>query len=168
MYGVASTLQMPTQGDPTVIAISPEGTLIAVGSADGHVFVWCLLSYELLCQTSPPSGECGLTGAQVTNMTWMPNGLLVFSRRNGLMGMLLIGKVRNEFREVTAGYRPLPSTSSKPHPLRFTTTCLCLQWLIAIPSACGPPPLIMKSGLSGGNGAIVSPQVVRAPVFPNP
>ena len=94
-YEVASTLQLPTQGDPTVIAINPEGTLIAVGGTDGHVLVWCLLSYELLCQTSPPPNECGLTGTQVTSMTWMPNRLLAFSRRNGLMGMLLVGEVRN-------------------------------------------------------------------------
>lgn len=36
---------MPAQGDPTVVAINPEGTLIAIGSTDGRVFVWCLLSY---------------------------------------------------------------------------------------------------------------------------
>lgn len=93
-YRVASTLHMPAQGDPTVVAINPEGTLIAIGSTDGRVFVWCLLSYELLCQTSPPLNECGSTDTQVTNMTWMPNGLLVFSRSNGLMGMLLVGEVR--------------------------------------------------------------------------
>ena len=93
-YRVASTLHMPLQGDPTAVAINPEGTLIAVGSTIGRVFVWCLLSYELLCQTSPPLNERSSTDARITNMTWMPNGLLVFSRRNGLMGMLLVGKVR--------------------------------------------------------------------------
>ena len=93
-YRIASTLHLPTQGDPTVVSISPEGTLIAVGGAYGHVHVWCLLSYELLCQTSPPSIEGGSMETRITNMTWMPNGLLVFSRRNGLMGMLLVGQVR--------------------------------------------------------------------------
>ena len=151
-----------------MIAISPEGTLVAVGSTGGHVMVWCLLSYELLCQTSPPPDEYGLTGHWVTNMTWMPNGLLAFSRRNGLMGMLLIGKVRNEFHEEAATYRLLPSTLSKLCLSQFTIACLCLQWLTAIPSACGPPRLIMKSALSGGNGAIVSPQVVRSLVSPDP
>ena len=102
-YRVASTLHMPTQGDPAVVAINQEGTLIAVGSVDGRVLVWCLLSYELLCQTSPPHNERILTDTHVTNMTWMSDGLLVFSRKNGLMGMLLIGKV-NKFRERVVGY----------------------------------------------------------------
>ena len=166
-YEVVSTLHLPTQGDPTVVAIDPEGSLIAVGTADGHVLVWCLLSYELLCQTSPPPNECGLTGTQVTNMTWMPNGLLAFARRNGLMGMLLVGKVRNEFRAKATAYRLLPSNLSKLCPLQFTTTCLCSQWLTAIPSACGLPQPIMKSGSSDGNGAIVSLPTVRTLVSPD-
>jgi len=94
-YRIASTLQIPTAGDPTVLSISLEGTFIAVGSADGHVFVWCLRTYKLLCQTSPPLDGYGATDTGVTNMTWMPNGLLVFSRKNGLMGILHVGKVRN-------------------------------------------------------------------------
>ena len=94
-YRIVSTLQTPTQGDPTVLSISLEGTFIAVGSADGHVFVWCLRTYKLVCQTSPPLDEYGATDTGVTNMTWMPNGLLVFSRENGLMGVLLVGKVRD-------------------------------------------------------------------------
>lgn len=92
-YRVMSTLHMPAQGDPTAIAISPEGTFVAAGSADGRVLVWSLLSYELLCQTSPPFDERP-TDTRITSMTWMPDGLLVFSRRNGLLGMLLVGKVR--------------------------------------------------------------------------
>ena len=95
-YRIASKLRLPAQGEPTVISINPEGTLIAVGSTDGHVRVWCLFSYDLLCQASPPLKEGGSADARIGNMTWMPNGLLVFSRRNGLMGMLLVGKVRNE------------------------------------------------------------------------
>jgi len=93
-YRITSTLQLPAQGDPTVVSINPEGTLIAVGSVGGHVHVWCLSSYELLCQTSPPPEEGGSADAQIGNMAWMPNGLLVFSRRNGILGMLLVGKVR--------------------------------------------------------------------------
>ena len=93
-YRVTSTLCMPTPGDPTTVAISPEGTLIAAGSIYGCVFVWNLFSHELLCQTSPPLDECDFLDARVTSMTWMPNGLLVFARENGLMGMLLVGKVR--------------------------------------------------------------------------
>lgn len=93
-YRTTSALQSPAQGDPTVVSINQEGTLIAVGGTDGRVHVWCLFSYELVCQTSPPLEEGGSADAQIGNMAWMPNGLLVFSRRNGLMGMLLIGKVR--------------------------------------------------------------------------
>lgn len=98
-YRVVSTLQTPTKGDLTALSISPEGRLIAAGSADGHVFVWCLHTFKLLCQTSPPPNERGATDADVTNMTWMPDGLLVFSRKNGLMSMLLVGKVRDLARQ---------------------------------------------------------------------
>ena len=94
-YRVVSTLRTPTHGDPTVLSINPEGTFIAVGSTDGHLFVWCLRTSKLLCQTSPPLDEFESTDMGVTNATWMPNGLLVFSRRNGLMGILLVGRVRN-------------------------------------------------------------------------
>ena len=110
-YKIRSKLHLPAQGDPTAISISPEGTLIAVGSTDGHVRVWCLFSYDLLCQASPPLKEDSSADVQIGNMTWMPNGLLVFSRRNGLMGMLLVGKVRNEFGKWATNYYPLPRTS---------------------------------------------------------
>ena len=93
-YKVVSTLHLPIQEDPTVVSINPEGSFIAVGSADGSVFVWCLRTYELLCQASPPSNGHCTAGAYVTNMTWISNGLLAFSRRNGLMGTLLVEKVR--------------------------------------------------------------------------
>lgn len=93
-YKVASTLRLPNQGNPTVVSINPEGTSIAVGGADGTVLVWCLRSYELLCQAFPPPNDQCATDAYVTSMTWIPNGLLAFSRRNGLMGMLLVEKVR--------------------------------------------------------------------------
>ena len=94
VYRVKSALPMPIQGGPTVVSISPEGSFIAVGSADGHVFVLCARSCELFCQTSPPVGEDESRGACVINMTWMTNELLAFSRRNGLMSILLVGKVR--------------------------------------------------------------------------
>ena len=94
IYRATSTLPMPTRGDPTAVSISPEGSFIAVGSTDGHVFVWCSRTYELFCQASPPVGEDESTGSCVTNMTWMTNGLLAFSRENGLISILLVGKVR--------------------------------------------------------------------------
>jgi WD40 repeat protein len=94
IYRVTSALPMPTRGDPTVVSISPEGTFIAVGSADGHILVWCSRSYELFCQASPPVSEYESTGICVTCLTWMTNGLLAFSRENGLMSILLVGKVR--------------------------------------------------------------------------
>ena len=93
-YEVVSTLRLPAQGNPTVVAINPGGTLIAVGGVDGSVLVWCLRSYELLCQASPPLHDQCAPGAYVTNIIWISNGLLAFSRENGLMGMLLVGKVR--------------------------------------------------------------------------
>jgi len=93
-YKVASSLRLPTQGNPTVISINPEGTFIAVGTTDGSILIWCLRSYELLCLASPPLDDHCAAGAYVTNVTWMTNGLLAFSRKNGLMGMLLIEKVR--------------------------------------------------------------------------
>jgi len=98
VYRVTSTLPIPTQGIPTAASINPEGSFIAVGSADGHVIIWCSRSYELFCQTSPLVGECGSTGARVVNMTWVTNELLAFSRRNGLMSVLLVGKVRESIR----------------------------------------------------------------------
>ena len=93
-YKVISTLRLPTRGNPTAISISPEGAFIAVGSTDSSVLVWCLRSYELLCQASPPLHDQFAADAYVTNMIWMSNGLLAFSRKNGLMGMLLVEKVR--------------------------------------------------------------------------
>ena len=93
-YKVVSTLRLPTQEDPTVVSINPEGTFIAAGGADGSVLVWRLRTYELICQALPSSnGQC-VAGSYVTNMTWISNGLLAFSRRNGLMGTLLVEKVR--------------------------------------------------------------------------
>ena len=79
-YRVASTLNIPTQGDPTALSIGLEGTLIAVGGADGHVFVWYLRTYKLLCQISPPPDEYGVTDtdAGVTNMVrWRSVGLML-------------------------------------------------------------------------------------------
>ena len=93
-YRATSTLCMPTPGDPTAVAISPEGTMIAAGSIYGSIFVWSLSSHELLCRTSPPLDECDVLDTRITSMTWMPNGLLVFARENGLMSLLLVGKVR--------------------------------------------------------------------------
>lgn len=97
-YRVKSTLTIPTRGDPTTVSISPDGTLVAVGCADGHVFVWCARSYELFFQASPPVGEGESTEACVVNMTWMSNELLAFSRKNGLVSILLVGKVRASTR----------------------------------------------------------------------
>jgi len=93
-YKVVSTLRLPTQGNPTVVSINPEGTFIAVGSADGSILIWCLRSYELLCQASPPPDDQCAADVCVTNVTWVSGGLLAFSRKNGLMGMLLVEKVR--------------------------------------------------------------------------
>ena len=98
VYRVTSTLPIPTQGDPTTVSINPEGTFIAVGSADGHVIIWCSRSYELFCHTSPPVGEYDSVEACVVSMTWVTNELLAFSRRNGLMSILLVGKVRESAR----------------------------------------------------------------------
>ena len=94
IYKMVSTLPMPSRGDPTVVSINPEGTFIAVGGADGHVLVWCSRSHELFCQVSPPVNEDILMGSHVTNMTWVTNGILAFSRKNGLMSVLFVGKVR--------------------------------------------------------------------------
>src|ERR1700753_2441916 len=97
-HRVTSTLCMPTPGDPTTVAISPEGNLIAAGSVYGSVFVWSLSSHELLCQTFPPLDECNFLDARITSMNWMSNGLLVFARENGLMSLLLVGKVRKHYK----------------------------------------------------------------------
>ena len=93
-YKVVSTLRLPTQGEPTVVSINPDGTLIAAGGDDGSILVWCLQTYELLFQASPPTNGQSVAGAYITNITWVSNGLLAFSRRNGLMGTLLVEKVR--------------------------------------------------------------------------
>lgn len=144
-YEVVSTLRLPSQGNPTVVSINPEGTFIAVGCADGSVLVWRLRSYELLCQTSPPLNEQCAAEVYVTNMTWMSNGLLVFSRKNGLMSMLLIGKVRRSTGHPDKiVYSLLPSASSKLYLFRFTIIYLCSPWLIPIHSTSGLQQLITR------------------------
>lgn len=93
-YKIASTLRLPTRGTPTTLSINPEGTLVACGSADGSVLIWSLQSYELFCQAYPPlmNGNSAVN-PHVTNMTWVSNGLLAFSRKNGLMSVMLVEKV---------------------------------------------------------------------------
>ena len=93
-YKVVSTFRLPTQAKPTVVSFNPEGTFIAAGSTDGSILVWDLRSHELLCQASPPLNDHCVADAYITNMTWVSNVLLAFSRKNGLMGMLLVEEVR--------------------------------------------------------------------------
>lgn len=145
-YKVVSTLRLPTQEDPTVVSIDPEGTFIAAGSADGSVFVWRLRTYELLCQASPPpNGQC-LAGTCVTNMTWVSNGLLAFSRRNGLMGTLLVEKVREPaWRTGEMADSPLLlSVTSEPCPSQPTSTYRYSQWTTATRSISGQRQPIMR------------------------
>lgn len=92
-YRVVRTFPVPTNTRPTALAINPEGMFIAVSCASGGVFIWCLKTYDLICQASPPGCVCGGCTAAITSMMWLGGGMLFFGRCNGLMGVIRIGKV---------------------------------------------------------------------------
>lgn len=93
-YRVVHTLPVPESVRPTAIAINPEGTLIAAGCANGGISIWCLNTCDLICQASPPGCACGGCATAITSMMWLRGGALFFGRRNGLMGVIRVGKVR--------------------------------------------------------------------------
>ena len=156
MYRIASTLPLPSRGDPTVVSINPEGTFIAVGSADGHVLIWCSRSHELFCQVSPPVNDDRSMGSDVTNMTWVTNRVLAFSRKNGLMSVLLVGKVGKPTRWMGSVDGFVFSALSKLYLLRPMTAYRCWQCLIAIHLTPGPLQLTTKSISFGGNSVTVA------------
>jgi WD40 repeat protein len=95
-YRVTRRFPTPVNSHPTVLAINPEGTFIAVGCASGDVLIWCLNTCDLVCQGSSPGCACGECTANVTSMMWLEGGMLFFGRCNGLVGVMRIGKVRQK------------------------------------------------------------------------
>lgn len=95
-YRVVSSLPLPPNEIATTISIDPGGSFVAAGGTGGHVFVWCLRAHKLLCHASPSVGEQNTS--DVTSMVWLRSGMLFFGRKNGLLGVLRVGKVMSVVR----------------------------------------------------------------------
>lgn len=120
-YRVVSSLPLPPNEMVATISIDPGGSFVAAGGAGGHVFVWCLGTHKLLCRASPSSGERDT--ADVTSMIWLRGGMLFFGRKNGLLGMIRVGKVTS----IIHSYMSVPHVPAETHQGRFSR---CPQALV--------------------------------------
>ena len=117
-------MPLPLNEMVATISIDPDGSFVAAGGTGGHVFVWCLRSHKLLCHASPSPSERDT--ADVTSMIWLRGGMLFFGRKNGLLGMLRVGKVISIIHSHTAvSHIPAETYQSGFSRCPQALICLC-------------------------------------------